>query len=56
MPFKSERQRRYIYAQAAAGKAWAKKFIRDSGHTPPKHRGRRRRGKGPVAQMVEKKR
>lgn len=24
-----------IYAKAAQGEEWARKFIRDSGHTPP---------------------
>lgn len=51
MPFKSERQRRYIYAQAAAGKAWAIKFIRDSGHTPPKAKG-----KGPLHRVLTRSR
>lgn len=36
MPFKSEKQRRYIYAAASQGEAWARKFIKDEGHTPPK--------------------
>jgi hypothetical protein len=35
MPFRSEAQRRYIYAQAAEGKAWAVKFLRDMGLKPP---------------------
>lgn len=35
MPFQSEKQRRMIYAKAAEGAEWARRFIRDSGHTPP---------------------
>jgi Mn-containing catalase len=31
MPPVSDKQRRYIYAQAAAGKPWARKFLKDSG-------------------------
>lgn len=37
MPFKSARQRRFIYAQARKGKKWAKKFIAHS------KRGKKRR-------------
>lgn len=35
MPYRSPKQRRYIYAAAARGEEWARKFIRDSGDTPP---------------------
>lgn len=35
MPFRSEKQRRYIFMEAAAGKPWARKFITDSGMNPP---------------------
>lgn len=42
MPYRSGRQKAYIYAQAAKGKAWAIKFIRDMGETPPKVRVRAR--------------
>lgn len=51
MPFKSERQRRYIYSQASQGSAWARKFIKDSGAEEPAirkqaiHRARRKHGK-----------
>jgi hypothetical protein len=45
VPFRSERQRRYIYAAAARGEHWAEKFIRDSGHTPPKGRKKHKRKK-----------
>lgn len=30
MPFKSDKQRRFIHAKADEGKKWAKKFIRDA--------------------------
>jgi hypothetical protein len=43
MPFRSEAQRKLIYAKAAEGEAWAIKFIRDSGHTPPKVRRKTRK-------------
>jgi len=43
MPYRSAKQRRYIYAAAARGEAWAVKFIRDSGETPPKRKARRAR-------------
>lgn len=42
MPFQSEKQRRYIYSRAAAGEEWARKFIRDAGHTPPARRAAKR--------------
>lgn len=35
MPFQSPAQRRLIYAKAAQGEAWAIKFLRDMGLTPP---------------------
>lgn len=36
--FYSDRQRRFIYAAASDGKAWAIKFLKDHGHTVPKVR------------------
>ena len=30
MPFKSKKQRRFIYAKAGKGAKWAKKFIKHS--------------------------
>lgn len=30
MPYESDRQRRYIYAQARKGERWAKNFIADA--------------------------
>lgn len=42
MPFASERQRKFIYARAAAGEPWARRFIKHSGHTPPRKRKRLR--------------
>ena len=30
MPYKSDRQRKYIHAQAAKGVRWAKKFVKDA--------------------------
>lgn len=38
MPYKSDAQRRYIYAAAARGESWAIKFILEMGETPPKRR------------------
>lgn len=38
MPFVSDKQRRYVYAKAAQGEKWAKKFILDSGESLPKPR------------------
>lgn len=35
MPFHSDKQRRYIYAQAAAGKKWAIAYLRDMGLKAP---------------------
>jgi hypothetical protein len=35
VPYKSPRQRRYVYARAREGSAWAIKFIKDSGGEPP---------------------
>lgn len=49
MPFESPKQRRYIYAAAARGEAWARKFIRDSGHEPPPVKKSRRFKKRPRA-------
>jgi len=40
VPFKSAKQRRFIYHKAGKGVKWAKKFIRDSGHAAPKTRKR----------------
>jgi len=42
LPFRSAKQRRFIYAKAGKGAKWAKKFIKDSGHKPPKVRRKRR--------------
>ena len=36
--FYSDRQRRFIYAAASDGKAWARKFLKDHGHSVPKVR------------------
>jgi hypothetical protein len=30
MPFKSDKQRKFIYAKAGEGNKWAKKFISDT--------------------------
>ena len=35
MPFQSEKQKRYIYAKAAEGEAWAVKYLREMGLKPP---------------------
>jgi len=35
VPYQSEKQRRFIFAKAAEGVGWARKFIRDAGQTPP---------------------
>ncbi len=42
MPFRSEAQRRLIYAKAAQCVPWARRFLRDMGLTPPpcKHQGK----------------
>lgn len=33
MPFRSDKQRKYIHAQAARGVKWAQKFVKDSGES-----------------------
>ena len=38
MPYKSEKQRKYIHAAAAKGKAWAQKFVKDSEAEVPKRK------------------
>jgi len=39
MPFKSPKQRRFIYSEAGKGVGWAKKFVKDAeGEKPKKHR------------------
>jgi hypothetical protein len=38
MPFKSEAHRRKVYAEAAKGTAWAIKFLKHMGKTPPKRK------------------
>lgn len=47
MPAKSKEQLRLIYAQAAAGKRWAIKWLEEEGRTPPPVRKgeKKRRGK-----------
>lgn len=32
MPVKSQKQKRFLYAQVAEGKQWAKKYLEDSGY------------------------
>lgn len=45
MPFKSEAQRRFIFAAAARGEEWARKFLRDMGIEPPGRQGAGMKGK-----------
>ena len=42
MPFKSEKQRRYIFLAASNGEAWAIKYLKDMGLKPPKIRVKRK--------------
>jgi hypothetical protein len=35
VPYRSPKQRRLIYAKAAEGQQWARRFIREMGETPP---------------------
>ena len=38
MPFKSAKQQKYIEGQAAAGKGWAKKYVKDAALAHSKHK------------------